>query len=43
MYSDVNNIENNDDDAVIYSNLQSTGADSHTAAPSDQLYANIWQ
>ena len=41
MYSDVSNIKNNDDDAVIYSNLQSTDAGSHTVAPSDDTYANL--
>jgi len=29
------------DDAVVYSDLQGTGAGSHIVAPSDQLYAKV--
>jgi len=36
-------VTDNDQGTVIYSDLQSIDAGSHTVAPSDQLYANIGQ
>jgi len=34
-------VTENDNDAVVYSDLQITGVPSHTVAPSGDLYANI--
>jgi len=41
--SDEHHDKNVADDAVVYTNLQSPNDNSHTVAPSEQLYVNFGQ